>query len=275
MGATESRQKLTERIKETKQTLTKQIAKQTERVNGMKNKDPYLLDLLLENLSYSLKSRSNFSEDTLIAAWIANKAKCEKILLDTFENTLQPPINKEEYLWFRSNIVQSPILLLADATNDGLLYEKLLNIAKRYALETETKMNDIYDSLGKNKAKWSELTNIKNESFIDRQDDQKVGLLSNKKLYHAHIESKHDDDENHEDVSEFIDIHMAINELVGVANNLNDEFQEYVQSAMKDLGEFHPGPLRRIPGVSRRHKTITAMLSSHILRNCWIWYDVL
>eukprot|EP01083_Nonionella_stella_P006026 17436_1 len=215
MGGTESRQKLTERIKETKQTLTKQIAKQTERVNEMKNKNPHLLDLLLENLSYSLKSRSNFSEDTLIASWIANETKCEQILVETFEDILKPPINKEEYLWFRNNIVNSPILLLTDSANNGLLYDKLLNIAKEYALETETKMNGIYDELNRNKTKWNELMNIKNESLIDRQDDKKVGLLSNKKLYH--IESKHDDDddaEHKENVSEFIDIHMAINELV-------------------------------------------------------------
>eukprot|EP01083_Nonionella_stella_P056626 148990_1 len=245
MGGTESRQKLTERIKETKQTLTKQIAKQTQRVNEMRNKNPYLLDLLLENLSYSLKSRGNFSEDTLIASWIANKAKCEKILLDTFEDTLKPPINKEEYLWFRSNIVNSPILLLTDSTNNGLLYDKLLNIARRYALETETKMNGIYDEMNKHKAKWDELMNVKNESLIVRQDHKKVGLLSNKTLYS--MEEKHDDvdDPEHKaNVSEFIDIHMAINELVAVANNLDDEFQEYIQTTMKDLGEFHPGPIK-------------------------------
>eukprot|EP01084_Bolivina_argentea_P183208 316178_1 len=106
-------------------------------------------------------------------------------------------------------------------------------------------MNGIYDEMNKHKAKWDELMNVKNESLIVRQDHKKVGLLSNKTLYS--MEEKHDDvdDPEHKaNVSEFIDIRMAINELVAVANNLDDEFQEYIQTTMKDLGEFHPGPIK-------------------------------
>eukprot|EP01084_Bolivina_argentea_P192531 330491_1 len=137
MGGVESRQKLTERIKETKQLLEKQITKQTDRVQSLRDTNEELLDLLLINLQYSLTSYSNFSDDTLIAGWIANKKKCENILCNTFENVLKPPIDKNQYLWFKAQIINSPVLLLKDTTNNGYLYEKLLTIATKYAMKTE------------------------------------------------------------------------------------------------------------------------------------------
>eukprot|EP01084_Bolivina_argentea_P093844 168712_1 len=121
-------------------------------------------------------------------------------------------------------------------------------------MKTETGMNKIHKDLQNNKTKWNQLMKIKNESYVDRQDNIKVSLLNNPKLYNLkNIESKQSDsydeksqktENKNNNVSEFIDIHIAINELVGVATNLNEEFQEYIRNTMRDLGEFHAGPIK-------------------------------
>eukprot|EP01084_Bolivina_argentea_P179545 310243_1 len=218
MGATESRQRLTERIKEATQSLETQIKKETERINRMKTINTNLPKLLLLNLSYSIESRSNFSDDTLIAAYIADTKQCEQILIKSVKEILKPPIDKNAYLWFKKSILSSPILLLNDSSSTGYLYEKLLKIATNYAIKTQSEMNQIFNTLQSDKLEWNQLQNISNKTIIDRQD--KVGLLNNKELYNINsIESKENENNSMHDMTEFIDIHIGINELMAVATN--------------------------------------------------------
>eukprot|EP01084_Bolivina_argentea_P227136 383637_1 len=103
------------------------------------------------------------------------------------------------------------------------LFHYVLDIANKYYNEISKEMNIIYDDL-KNSKFWNELCLIKNVNFIERQDHENVGLLSEqsiiefkKKINIDHDEKKDAENGNtnpNENIEIFIDMHVAPNILM-------------------------------------------------------------
>eukprot|EP01084_Bolivina_argentea_P022182 41230_1 len=109
MGATDSKQKLGERVIAARKKLADDIKIQSERVKDIESKSPETIKVIMKSISESFKSCSPFLEPILLIAWQLNPEQCGKIILDACKRVLNAPINKDEYEWFIKYVFPSSI----------------------------------------------------------------------------------------------------------------------------------------------------------------------
>eukprot|EP01084_Bolivina_argentea_P187475 322921_1 len=127
MGATDSKQKLGERVIAARKKLQNDIKLQSERINEIESKSPETLKVMIQSVAESFKSCSPFLEPTLLIAWQSNPEQCQNIILDSCRKVLSAPIHKEEYKWFIQYVFPSSIWMFKTKQN-RFMYEELIDI---------------------------------------------------------------------------------------------------------------------------------------------------
>ncbi len=100
MGATDSKQKLGERVLAARKKLADDQKIQSEKVTDIESKAPETINVIMKSIAESFKSCSPFLESILLVAWKINPEECSKIILHACKRVLNAPINKDEYEWF-------------------------------------------------------------------------------------------------------------------------------------------------------------------------------
>eukprot|EP01084_Bolivina_argentea_P050029 91983_1 len=242
MGATDSKQKLGEKVTSARKKLEENSKIYSQRSNEFNTKSSKMSQYMIENISKSFKYCSPFAEPTLLTAWYSNPTKCEEIILNSCRKVLNAPIIAQEWDWFQKYVFPSTIWMLKSTQNrNKCMYEKLLDIANTFSNDIMNSMDAIYDSL-QHQNGWKDLMEIKNDTFISRQDDQKVGLLKEDAIKDI-TETKSDEDY---EMQSFLDSNWCVNSLLSTAKMINSEFQNHIKTVISHYGEFKPGPLKKI-----------------------------
>eukprot|EP01084_Bolivina_argentea_P187472 322916_1 len=235
MGATDSKQKLGERVIAAKKKLEDDVKVQSERVKDIKSKAPETIKVIINSVAESFKTYSPFLESVLLTAWEIDPEECGKIVLNSCVKVLNAPIKKEEYEWFMKYVFPSSIWMFKTKTN-RFMYEELIDTTNNMQQGIVDSMNSIYSHL-ESHPKWNQLLNIANQDEVIRQDDPKVGLLQE-------LEMKQMDD-TFDDVEAFMDSNLAVNILTTTAKNINKEFQNHIQAVMSHYGKVRSGPVKK------------------------------
>eukprot|EP01083_Nonionella_stella_P201909 738154_1 len=169
MGATDSKQKLGERVLAARKKLADDMKIQSERVADIESKSPETKKVIMKSITDSFKSCSPFLESILLVAWQINPEECGKIIVDTCQRVLNAPINKDEYEWFIKYVFPSSIWMFKNKKN-RFMYEELINIANNMQQNIVDSMNSIYSHLEYHKY-WKQILNISNQNIVERQDD--------------------------------------------------------------------------------------------------------
>eukprot|EP01084_Bolivina_argentea_P038524 71244_1 len=242
MGSTDSKQTLGEKVTTARKKFQEDSRVYYEKSNTINNKSSQMSQYMIQNIKKSFKNCAPFLEPTLLTAWYSNPTECEKIILNGCNKVLNAPIIKEEWNWFQQYVFPSSIWMFKSVKNsDRYMYEQLLEIAGTFSKNIMKSMTSVYDSLQYQNG-WKELMNIKNETFISRQDDKKVGLLKEKALISVSETKTEQDDE----ILSFLDSNWCITSLISSAKTINREFQTHIKTVMGHYGEFKSGPLKQI-----------------------------
>merc|ERR1719204_2231445 len=116
------------------------------------------------------------------------------------------------------------------------MFEEMLAITKSMAEKIDNNMESIFSHL-KSHSEWSKLQALGNQSIVERQDDQRVGLLQEKGVREM-VERKADEDDGggaddgDADLATFIDTNLAVNLLTTTAKQLHPEFQRHIRGVM-------------------------------------------
>merc|ERR550525_1310418 len=88
---------------------------------------------------------------------------------------------------------------------------------------------------------------IQNQTVIERQDDEAVGLLQEPGIRDI-VESKDsgDDDDDIDDLKTFIDNNLAVNLLMTTSKKIDGEFQQEMNTILSRHGEFKKGPMKKV-----------------------------
>eukprot|EP00485_Elphidium_margaritaceum_P005807 CAMPEP_0202692162 /NCGR_PEP_ID=MMETSP1385-20130828/6615_1 /ASSEMBLY_ACC=CAM_ASM_000861 /TAXON_ID=933848 /ORGANISM="Elphidium margaritaceum" /LENGTH=176 /DNA_ID=CAMNT_0049347647 /DNA_START=25 /DNA_END=551 /DNA_ORIENTATION=+ len=176
MGASDSSEKLGQRVIIAKGKLEADLKRSTERYDYLRQHSSQTLSTLIESVSDSFTTCSPFLESTLLIAWLFDAAKCKVIVLSACKKVLRAPINNEKYEWFKNYVFSSNIWMLKVEEDGKFMYEELLEIGNAMSSGIVANMDSIYDHLTLH-PKWSKVMAIHNETLVPRQDDPKVGLL--------------------------------------------------------------------------------------------------
>ena len=120
------------------------------------------------------------------------------------------------------------------------LFEHMLKITKSMSEKVDASMNSIFEHLQSHR-EWANVTAIKNQAIVTRQDDDRVGLLQDKGIREV-AEAKEDSDE----LATFIDTNLAVNMLTTAAKRLDPQFQAHMQLVMSRFGDYKAGPIKRV-----------------------------
>ena len=139
----------------------------------------------------------------------------------------------------------SSIWLLRNRQNDEYLFESMMRITKSMSEKIDNSMRSIFEHLQTHK-EWPKLKAIANQTVVERQDDERVGLLIEKGIREV-VEAKQvDEADDGNDAATFIDTNLAVNMLTTTAKNLNAEFQGRLGGVMSRYGEFRAGPVKSV-----------------------------
>ena len=147
---------------------------------------------MVQSIERSLETCSPFSESTLLVAFEANPEEVERMLRKSCKKVLSAPIDKDEYAWFRQYVYPSSVWMMR-SKHGQLLFEDMLAITQSMTEKIHQSMDSIYTHLGEHQ-EWSRVTDIKNETVIARQDDERVGLLHERGIRDI-AEVKHQDED--------------------------------------------------------------------------------
>eukprot|EP00485_Elphidium_margaritaceum_P019937 CAMPEP_0202729016 /NCGR_PEP_ID=MMETSP1385-20130828/185916_1 /ASSEMBLY_ACC=CAM_ASM_000861 /TAXON_ID=933848 /ORGANISM="Elphidium margaritaceum" /LENGTH=582 /DNA_ID=CAMNT_0049395269 /DNA_START=53 /DNA_END=1797 /DNA_ORIENTATION=- len=240
MGASESTQKLGERVMTARKKLEEDQKMQSERAQSLRDASSSTMMLTLDRMQESFERFAPFLERTLLVAWEADSDKCKQFMLKACEKVLSAPIKEDEYDWFKKYVLPSS-LWMAKANENRFMYQHLMDIVNKQSADIIKNMDCVYRHLQTHE-KWSELMAIQNESVVDRQDDAAVGLLHEDGIQSV-AESKNEKDE---EIASFVDSHVAVQALTVTANTVNKEFQTYIESVMSQYGEYKAGPMKKV-----------------------------
>eukprot|EP01084_Bolivina_argentea_P037754 69806_1 len=182
MGATDSKQKLGERVIAARKKLEDDKKMQSERIKEIESQSPKTIKVIMQSVEESFKSCSPFLEPTLLMAWESNPKQCQNIVLNSCRKVLNAPVNKDEYKWWLKYVFSSSIWMFKTKTN-RFMYEELIDIVNDMQIDIIKSMNSIYNHLESHPV-WQQVVNIKNQTLVSRQDDKKVGLLQEKGIKH-------------------------------------------------------------------------------------------
>ena len=134
MGASSSKQRLGERIRNARKRLEAGQKLQSKRAARMKSASPETLDVVVRSIGDSFAKCSPFTEPLLLLAFEANPEEVERIVTKSCKQVLSAPIDKAEYDWFLSYVFPSSVWMMRNKRGE-YLYERMMTIA------------DIYDAL--------------------------------------------------------------------------------------------------------------------------------
>ena len=263
MGNIESKQRLGERVKASRNKLDIDKKSQLERLEYIKSKSPELSADIIKTIDTALKLHVPFSEETLLISWFIDSRKTEKIVIECCGLLFKQPIKKDECVWFNSYLLPSSVWFFKSTQHDAkrekiYLFDHLLDIANKYSMDIINEMDAIYKHLKSNE-KWKDLIDIKNRNDIERQDDNNVGLLTDKSILNFRKELLSNNDEKDEkenesakDLETFIDMHVASNILISMGNKINHEFQDYIKNLMGEYGDYQSGPTKTLDRVQSK-----------------------
>lgn len=241
MGAgSSSRQRLGERAAAAQKQLASDEQMASERVQQLKSTSPETLDVAVKSLVHSLKRCSPFSDSLLLLAFAANPEETKRALTKACKKVLSAPIRKDEYEWFLQHVFPSTVWMMK-GNDDRFLFEDMLFIVEGMTQKIDDSMNSIYEHL-KTHRQWQQLTAIANQSIVERQDDDRVGLLKDTGV--TNIAELKEDDESA--LSSFVDTNLGVTSLTATAKRLNGEFQQHMRTLMNRFGDFRAGPTKSV-----------------------------
>ena len=242
MGAgASSQQRLGERALAASKKLAADKKVQAERTAPLKAASPETLDAVVSSIGFALVACSPFSEALLLVAFEANPEETQRMLQKACKKVLCAPINKAEYAWFTQYVF--PSMVWMQRTKSGsFMFEEMMKIAASMADKIDLSMRSIFTHL-QTHAEWSTLIDIQNETFVTRQDDEKVSLLHDQGIRDI-VELKQQDEL--EALSAFIDSNLAVNMLTTTAKSINAEFQGRLKTVMSRFGDFWAGPVKAV-----------------------------
>eukprot|EP01084_Bolivina_argentea_P118496 210235_1 len=216
---------------------------------------------IVESVRVSFRNCSPLSEATLFMAWIINPVECEQILIEASRRVLNQPIDRKEFEWYKKYVISSAVLLFKKTKitpedqkeKKVCVYNFIFDIVSDYQKTIIASMNGIYEAL-KHQDGWYSLIGIRNIDDVMRQDDPKVGLLTEatllrfKESVRQKITTQEESKEDgiYTELETFIDSHLVTNILVAAAQAINKEFQSYINSILGEYGKFQPGPLKEM-----------------------------
>eukprot|EP01084_Bolivina_argentea_P284845 488291_1 len=105
MGATDSKQRLGEKVVAARKKLEEHKQMQLDRLKFFESKSPETVKVMIESIAQSFKTCSPFLEHTLLIAWQSNPKECRQIILQSCKKVLSAPIIKDEYQWFQQYVL--------------------------------------------------------------------------------------------------------------------------------------------------------------------------
>eukprot|EP01083_Nonionella_stella_P011622 32994_1 len=242
MGATDSKQKLGERVLAARKKLEEDRKIQCERYKHLQSKSPETMKFAIESISKSFQSCSPFLDPVLLLAWQYDHDQCKTIILTSCKKVLSAPIIHAEYQWFKQYVFTSSVWLFK-TTQNRFMYEELMDTTDSMSKDIISTMDSIYNHL-QSHPKWYTVMGIANKTIVSRQDHSKVGLLHEKGIRDI-VEVK-EKDAISDEIETFIDSNLATNVLTTTANNINDEFQTHIDKVMSHFGDFKAGPMKKV-----------------------------
>eukprot|EP01084_Bolivina_argentea_P012913 24193_1 len=109
MGATDSKQRLGERVIVARKKLSEHKETQLDRLKFFESKSPETVKVMLDSIGESFKTCSPFLEQTLLIAWQSDPKQCKKIIVESCKKVLSAPIIPDEYQWFQQYVMPSSI----------------------------------------------------------------------------------------------------------------------------------------------------------------------
>ena len=259
MGSGTSKQQLGQRVMAAQKKLQSDLAMQNARCAQIRAASAETLDVMVQSIAASVRSCSPFSESTLLVAFASNPEETQRILLKACKQVLSAPIDKGEYAWLEQHVLRSSIWMMR--RQDGsFLFEALLAITKSMADKIDGSMHAIHRHLLRHDD-WSKVLAINNETVVERQDDDRVGLLHDKGITDLTdaLADANDDEKQHQmggadsdgdgdmqELATFVDTNLAVNMLTATAKRLNDEFQMHFEHVMERFGTFRAGPSKAV-----------------------------
>ena len=302
MGATESRQKIGERVAAAKQELKDQ-SERAAKQSKLWKQSPSLLEKLLSNLEDLMSKRLVIPSNLIFYCWYADSKRVSKLLLNVCEKILNPESDHgKEYQWLNDNILTSLIWCLK--CEDGVyMFTKLMNIADRYATNVAKDLSRTYSNLRKD-TRFHELSRrIKDKTIINRQDNEHVGLLKNltndiskvnkNNKINNNNESKSDekksDDHESESSEQVVNIYVGLARLMTVGEEINEEYCNFMFKIFEPLldeyrmVEFRRAPLKTFDRCQAKvclfilfylFYYLSTVLSNHFFSLCCVFFSV-
>ena len=126
------------------------------------------------------------------------------------------------------------------------MFEEMMKITKSMSEKIDLSMASIFEHL-QSHHEWSKVLDIKNQTMVARQDDERVGLLLDNGIRDlVGDDDAKKDDEDGNDLSNFVDTNLAVNILTTTAKKINAEFQGRLKTVMNRFGEFREGPVKTV-----------------------------
>eukprot|EP01084_Bolivina_argentea_P197005 337678_1 len=128
MGATDSKQKLGEKVIAARKKLEEHKELQSERVKFFQSKSPETIKVMIDSIGQAFKTCSPFLEHTLLITWQSDPAQCQQIIIKSCKKVLTAPIIADEYDWFKQYVLPSSIWFYK--IKDKYMFEELFDIVK-------------------------------------------------------------------------------------------------------------------------------------------------
>ena len=135
-----------------------------------------ILDVFIDSACQSFKTRSPFLEPTLLIAFYGDGPKVKETVLSVCEKVLSAPIKAKEFEWFKTYVFSSSIWFMRASKDELYMYVELMNMVRAKQEKITTSMISIFKHQQMH-PRWKDVLAIKNQTIIERQDDERVGLL--------------------------------------------------------------------------------------------------
>ena len=243
MGVGSSKQRLGERVLAAQKKLAADQKMQSARAAQIMAASPGTLEVLVQSIADSFQRCSPFSDSTLLVAFEANREEVMRIVTKSCKQVLSAPIRKEEYEWFKQYVFPSSIWMMRTKHNT-FMFEEMLKITRSMSEKIDNSMHSIYTHLTSH-AEWKNVQSIKNQDVVERQDDDRVGLLMDKGIKTV-SEAKDQEEHEGDNMMTFIDSNLAVDILTAAAKKITPEFQGRMRTVMSRYGDFKSGPVKTV-----------------------------
>ena len=213
---------------------------------------PEYLKLFMNRFKTAMKNEEALTDETILMCWLTDSKETENILLKKMEALLKPPINPDSFKWFKEYVSESLIWFKKSNNGEILMYEKLLDMAKKYNEDINKEYGKIYEQFSLNN-KFQELISIENKDIIKRNDDSKVGMFSNLSMldekkqeeFESKSKSTSSTDKgavSDEELRAFVNLHCLTSSMISVAYSIDKEFHATMSQLMDGFGVYKNGP---------------------------------